>query len=185
MNNIILDIFLSFLKIGAFTIGGGYAMLSVIEEEVVRKKEWLSQEEFIDGMAIAQSTPGVLAVNISIIIGYKMAGYRGMFAGVLGSVLPSFFIVVLLSKFLMIHKDSEIFIAVFNGIKPAVVALIFLSVFRIGKSTKITLKTVIIPIIIASIIKFTPISPIYIIIAIIIFGNIILIRKEKNKKNKK
>lgn len=177
--NIIFEIFLSFLKIGAFTIGGGYAMLSVIEDEVVNKKKWLENEEFIDGMAIAQSTPGVLAVNISIITGYRIAGYGGMIAGILGSVLPSFLIVVLLSKFLLIYKDSPIFIAIFNGIKPAVVALIFLSVFRIGKSSKITLKTVIIPIIIALIIKFTPISPIYIIIAIMILGNIILLQKEK------
>ncbi len=180
--HIILDIFLSFLKIGAFTIGGGYAMFSVIEEEVVENKKWLNEEEFIDGMAIAQSTPGVLAVNISTIIGYRIAGYAGMFAGILGAVLPSFLIVVLLSKLLILYKDTRLFIAIFNGIKPAVVALIFLSVYRIGKTTKISLKTVAIPIAIALIIKFTSISPIYIILAIIIFGNIFLMTRERKNK---
>ena len=94
--NKIVEIFILFFKIGAFTIGGGYAMLSLIEDEIVNKKKWLGQEEFVDGMAIAQSTPGVLAVNISLITGYKIAGFMGMFAGMLGAVLPSFFIVLFL-----------------------------------------------------------------------------------------
>ncbi|MCI7223397.1 MAG: chromate transporter, partial [Fusobacteriaceae bacterium] len=73
-DNLILKIFIVFFKIGAFTIGGGYAMLSLIEDEIVNKKKWLSQDEFLEGMVIAQSTPGVLAVNISIVTGYKIAG---------------------------------------------------------------------------------------------------------------
>lgn len=178
-----IDIFISFLKIGAFTIGGGYAMLSLIEDEIVNKKKWLGQEEFLDGMSIAQATPGVLAVNISIITGYRIAGVIGTIAGVLGSVLPAFLIVVFLSKFLMIYRTNDIFISVFNGIKPAVVALIFLSVYRIGKSSKVNLKNFIIPLMVALIIKFTPISPIYIIILTIIIGNFYFNYKDKEKKN--
>lgn len=178
-----IEIFISFLKIGAFTIGGGYAMLSLIEDEIVNKKKWLGQEEFLDGMSIAQSTPGVLAVNISIITGYKIAGVIGTIAGVLGSVLPAFLIVVFLSKFLMAYRTHEIFISVFNGIKPAVVALIFLSVYRIGKSSKVNLKNFIIPAFVALIIKFTPISPIYIIILTIVIGNFYFNYKDKKEAN--
>lgn len=180
---IIFKIFIVFSKIGAFTIGGGYAMLSLIEDEIVNKKKWLSQDEFLEGMVIAQSVPGVLAVNISIITGYKIAGFLGMIAGVLGSILPSFLIVLLLSKFLMIYRNTEIFIAFFSGLKPAVVALILISVFRIAKSSKINYKNFFIPLGIALIIKYTDISPIYIIIAAIILGNIYYFHLEKTDKN--
>ncbi|WP_022819328.1 chromate transporter [Fusobacterium russii] len=180
---IIFKIFIVFSKIGAFTIGGGYAMLSLIEDEIVNKKKWLSQDEFLEGMVIAQSVPGVLAVNISIITGYKIAGFLGMIAGVLGSILPSFLIVLLLSKFLMIYRNTEIFIAFFSGLKPAVVALILISVSRIAKSSKINYKNFFIPLGIALIIKYTDISPIYIIIAAIILGNIYYFHLEKTDKN--
>lgn len=186
--NLILKIFLVFFKIGAFTIGGGYAMLSLIEDEIVNKRKWLTQDEFLEGMVIAQSTPGVLAVNISIVTGYKIAGVLGLFAGVLGSVLPSFLIVLLLSKFLMVYRHTKIFIAFFNGLKPAVVALILISVCRIAKSSKINKKNIIIPIIVALIIKFTDISPIYIIIVTMILGNFYysqLAKKEKIGEIKK
>lgn len=183
-NNLILKIFIVFLKIGAFTIGGGYAMLSLIEDEIVNKKKWLSQDEFLEGMVIAQSTPGVLAVNISIVTGYKIAGFLGMFAGVLGSILPSFLIVLLLSRFLMIYRHTEIFIAFFNGLKPAVVALILISVCRIAKSSKVNYKNFYIPLSIALIVKFTDISPIYIIIATMILGNIYFASKDKREKLK-
>lgn len=180
---IIFKIFIVFSKIGAFTIGGGYAMLSLIEDEIVNKKKWLSQDEFLEGMVIAQSVPGVLAVNISIITGYKIAGFLGMIAGVLGSILPSFLIVLLLSKFLMIYRNTEIFIAFFSGLKPAVVALILISVSRIAKSSKINYKNFFIPLGIALIIKYTDISPIYIILAAIILGNIYYFYLEKTDKN--
>ncbi|MDY5305353.1 chromate transporter [Fusobacterium gastrosuis] len=183
-DNLILKIFIVFFKIGAFTIGGGYAMLSLIEDEIVNKKKWLSQDEFLEGMVIAQSTPGVLAVNISIVTGYKIAGYLGMFAGVLGSILPSFFIVLLLSRFLMIYRHTEIFIAFFNGLKPAVVALILISVCRIARSSKVNYKNFFIPLGIALIVKFTDISPIYIIIATMILGNIYFSNRDKKEKLK-
>lgn len=183
-DNLILKIFIVFFKIGAFTIGGGYAMLSLIEDEIVNKKKWLSQDEFLEGMVIAQSTPGVLAVNISIVTGYKIAGYLGMFAGVLGSILPSFFIVLLLSRFLMIYRHTEIFIAFFNGLKPAVVALILISVCRIARSSKVNYKNFFIPLGIALIVKFTDISPIYIIIVTMILGNIYFSNRDKKEKLK-
>lgn len=170
-DNLIVKIFLVFFKIGAFTIGGGYAMLSLIEDEIVNKKKWLNHDDFLEGMVIAQSTPGVLAVNISIVTGYRIAGILGMFAGVLGSILPSFLIVLCLSKFLLIYRHSSIFIAFFNGLKPAVIALILISVFRIAKSSKVNYKNFYIPLIVALIVKFSNISPVYIIIIAMILGN--------------
>lgn len=185
-SKIIFKIFIVFSKIGAFTIGGGYAMLSLIEDEIVNKKKWLNQDEFLEGMVIAQSVPGVLAVNISIITGYKIAGVLGMFAGVLGSILPSFLIVLLLSKFLMIYRNTDIFIAFFSGLKPAVVGLILISVCRIAKSSKVNYKNFLIPLSTALIIKYTNISPIYIITATIILGNIYYFYFNKiNKYTKK
>lgn len=183
--NRIIEIFILFFKIGAFTIGGGYAMLSLIEDEIVNKKKWLGHEEFLDGMAIAQSTPGVLAVNISLITGYKIAGFLGMFAGMLGAVLPSFFIVLFLSQVLLAYGNHPIVVAIFNGIKPAITALILISVYRIGKSANINRYNFILPIIVAILIRYFRISPIFIIIATMALGNIYFKIKEdrENKKN--
>ena len=183
--NRIIEIFILFFKIGAFTIGGGYAMLSLIEDEIVNKKKWLDHEEFLDGMAIAQSTPGVLAVNISLITGYKIAGFLGMFAGMLGAVLPSFFIVLFLSQILLAYGNHPLVVAIFNGVKPAITALILISVYRIGKSANINRYNFVIPLIVAVLIKYFRVSPIIIIIATMILGNIFYILKEKKEDDKK
>ena len=183
--NRIIEIFILFFKIGAFTIGGGYAMLSLIEDEIVNKKKWLGKEEFVDGMAIAQSTPGVLAVNISLITGYKIAGFLGMFAGMLGAVLPSFFIVLFLSQILLAYGNHPLVVAIFNGVKPAITALILISVYRIGKSANINRYNFVIPLIVAVLIKYFGVSPIVIIIATMILGNIFYILKEKKEDDKK
>ena len=183
--NKIFEIFILFFKIGAFTIGGGYAMLSLIEDEIVNKKKWLDHEEFLDGMAIAQSTPGVLAVNISLITGYKIAGFLGMFAGMLGAVLPSFFIVLFLSQILLAYGNHPLVVAIFNGVKPAITALILISVYRIGKSANINRYNFVIPLIVAVLIKYFRVSPIIIIIATMILGNIFYMLKEKKEDDKK
>lgn len=183
--NRILEIFILFFKIGAFTIGGGYAMLSLIEDEIVNKKKWLEKEEFVDGMAIAQSTPGVLAVNISLITGYKIAGFSGMIVGMLGAVLPSFFIVLFLSQALLVYGNHHLIVGIFNGIKPAITALILISVYRIGKSANINRYNFILPIIVAILIRYFGVSPIFIIIATMVLGNIFYILKEKKEDDKK
>ena len=183
--NRIIEIFILFFKIGAFTIGGGYAMLSLIEDEIVNKKKWLGHEEYLDGMAIAQSTPGVLAVNISLITGYKIAGFSGMIVGMLGAVLPSFFIVLFLSQILLTYGNHPLVVAIFNGVKPAITALILISVYRIGKSANINRYNFVIPLIVAVLIKYFRVSPIIIIIATMILGNIFYILKEKKEDDKK
>ena len=97
--NIYLESFGIFFKIGAFTIGGGYAMVPLIENEIVTKRKWIAQEDFIDLLAISQSAPGILAVNISIFIGYKLRGIRGSIVTALGTILPSFIIILAIALF--------------------------------------------------------------------------------------
>jgi len=164
------EIFITFAKIGAFTIGGGYAMIPLIEKEVVDKKKWISHNDFIDMVAIAQSAPGILAVNISILVGYKMKKNSGSVVASLGATLPSFLIILLIALFFKQFGDIEWIQKMFKAIRPAVVALIAVPVFTTAKSIGINLKTVIIPIAAAFLIWFWGISPIYIIIAAALGG---------------
>ena len=106
--NIYLEAFGIFFKIGAFTIGGGYAMVPLIENEIVTKRNWISKDDFIDLLAIAQSAPGILAVNISIFIGYKLRGIRGSLVTALGTVLPSFVIILAIAMFFHNFKDLSL-----------------------------------------------------------------------------
>ena len=106
--NIYLEAFGIFFKIGAFTIGGGYAMVPLIENEIVTKRKWIAQEDFIDLLAISQSAPGILAVNISIFIGYKLRGIRGSIITALGTILPSFIIILAIALFFHSFKDNPI-----------------------------------------------------------------------------
>ena len=111
------NIFITFAKIGSFTIGGGYAMIPLIREELV-KKGWLSDEELPDIIALAQSAPGVLAVNMSIFAGYKMRGFKGSLAATFGSVLPSFLIILLIAMLFTGYQDNPVVVRIFKGIRP-------------------------------------------------------------------
>ena len=130
--NIYLEAFGIFFKIGAFTIVGGYAMVPLIENEIVPKRKWIAQEDFIDLLAISQSAPGILAVNISIFIGYKLRGIRGSIITALGTILPSFIIILAIALFFHSFKDNPIVERIFKGIRPAVVALIAAPTFTCG-----------------------------------------------------
>jgi chromate transporter len=164
------EMFYSFFKIGAFTIGGGYAMIPLIEKEVVDKKQWIDREDFLDMLALAQSAPGPIAINTAVFVGYKMAGIPGMIFTVLGSVLPSFIIILIIASFFVGIKDSEAVERAFKGIRPAVVALIAAPVLRLGKSAKINRKTIIIPILVAVLVAFAKITAVYIILAAAVLG---------------
>ena len=128
------EIFITFFKIGCFIIGGGYAMIPVIQREVVEKKKWISQEEFLDAIAITNSLPGPLALNSVIFVGYKLAGPLGSLTAVFATALPSFLIILTIATFFTAIKDSIIVQNIFNGIRPAVVALIFFAVIKLAKS---------------------------------------------------
>lgn len=157
--------FRTFFKIGAFTLGGGYAMIPIIEAEVVEKKKWIDREQFVDLVAVAQSCPGVFAANISIFIGYKLRKMRGALCTCLGAVLPSFLIILLIALFFHRFMDVPWIAAMFRGIRPAVVALIAVPTFTLAKSAKINLSTCWIPILTALLIYALGVNPVYIIIA--------------------
>lgn len=162
--NIYLSFFLIFCKIGAFTIGGGYAMVPLIENEIIDKRKWIGKDDFIDLLAIAQSTPGIFAVNIAIFIGYKLRGIRGSIVTTLGTILPSFFIMLAIALFFHSFQDNPVVERIFKGIRPAVVALIAAPCFNMAKAAKINRYTIYIPIVSTLLIWLLGVSPIYIII---------------------
>lgn len=162
--NIYFETFGIFFKIGAFTIGGGYAMVPLIENEIVTKRKWIAQEDFVDLLAISQSAPGILAVNISIFIGYKLKGIRGSIISALGTVMPSFLIILAIALFFHNFKDNVYVENIFKGIRPAVVALIAAPTFTMAKSAKINRYNIWIPIVSALLIWLLDFSPIWIII---------------------
>jgi chromate transporter len=130
----LFELFMIFFKIGAFTIGGGYAMVPLIQDEICSKKKWSTDKEFIDIIAIAQSLPGVLAVNTASIVGYKLFGIPGVIAASLGAVLPSFLIILVIAMFFVEFAKYKITESIFRGVRPAVVALIAYSVIKLGKN---------------------------------------------------
>lgn len=159
------DAFVTFFKIGLFTIGGGYAMIPLIEKEVVEKKRWIDRDEFLDLMAVAQSAPGVFAVNLSIFIGYKRAGVKGSVACAIGNVMPSVLIILLIALFFQQFKEHDVIENVFKGIRPAVVALILVPTFKMARTARVNRYNVWIPIVTALLIWVLGISPIYVIVA--------------------
>ncbi len=128
------EMFLLFFKIGAFTIGGGYAMIPLIQKELIEKKRWVDERHFLDNLAVAQSIPGPIVVNFSLLTGYRLRGLPGGLFSLLGTVLPSFLIILLLAIFLWQYQDRPMVQAAFQGIRPAVVALIASAAYRLGRN---------------------------------------------------
>jgi chromate transporter len=159
-----LQLFWTYLKIGTFTIGGGYVMLSMIEHEIVERKGWIDSEEFMNMIALAQAAPGLIAVNSAIFIGWRIGGWRGVIATVLGAVLPSFFIILAIAILFQDYKDYPAVEAVFKGVRPAVVALIAAPLCRMAISAKITWATAAIPVSGALLIWLGGLSPVWIIL---------------------
>lgn len=189
-SNLYLKLFISFFKIGAFTFGGGWAMIPLIEREVVDKQNWIKREDFVDALAIAQSLPGVLAVNISILIGNKLRGLKGCLMATLGTILPSFLIILAIAIWFVQTYDNPVVERIFKGIRPAVVALIVSPVFSTAKTARINIKTVIIPIIVALSIWLGGVSPIWFVLlgaigGILYCNNVIASSKQKSNKEEK
>lgn len=164
--------FKTFFKIGIFTLGGGYAMIPLIEEEVVDRHRWVNKEEMLDLIAIAQSCPGVFAINIAIFIGYKVRQLRGAIATALGTALPSFLIILLIAMFFHQFSDNHVVAAIFKGIRPAVVALIAVPTFNLAKQAQLNRFTIWIPVVSALAIWALGVSPIWVIIVAGIGGYI-------------
>ena len=166
----LLQLFWTFFKIGAFTLGGGYAMIPLVQREVVDNRRWLGEDEFLDLRALAQSAPGIIAVNTAVFVGYKVGGWRGLVLSVLGATLPSFLIILLIATFFTQFRNYPAVEAVFKGIRPAVVALIAAPLYKMAKSAKVTWKNLWIPVAAALLIWLVGVSPVVIIIVAILGG---------------
>ena len=164
------EIFAIFFKIGAFTFGGGYAMVPLIRNEVVDKKHWIADNEFMDMLAIAQSMPGPLALNTALFVGNKRLGFKGSLFSAAGVIVPSFISILLIAMIFTQFKTNPIVERIFKGIRPAVVALIAAPLLGLGKSAGVTLKNIWIPAGVALCAWLLHISPIYIVVACIALG---------------
>jgi chromate transporter len=129
-----LKLFWIFFRVGAFTFGGGYAMVPIIQKEIVEKEKLVEAKEFLDIVAVSQSLPGPIAVNATIFTGYKLLGTLGAVAGLLGTVLPSLIVIILLAIFYNSIRDMKAIQLFFKGVRPAIVALIFMSAIKLGES---------------------------------------------------
>ena len=177
-------LFKVFFRIGLFTLGGGYAMIPIIEKYVVDKNRWIDREEFLDLIAVAQTCPGVFAMNISTFIGYKLHKTRGAVFAALGAALPSFLIILAIAACFHQFSDVTWVAACFNGIRPAVVALIAAPTFTLAKSAGITFANCWIPAVSALLIWLFGVNPIYIILAAGIGGYVYgLLSEDDNRQS--
>lgn len=161
----LLKFFLTCNKIGAFTLGGGYAMIPIMEQEFVDKNRWMERQEFMDIMVVAQTTPGIFSIDMASHIGYKLRGVWGGIVGALGIALPSILAIIVIAMFFRTFKDNPWVMKFFCGVRPAVVALIAAPCFKMAKTAKITLRTLWIPVVCCALIALLGVSPIWIIIA--------------------
>ena len=161
---ILLKMFVTFLRIGAFTFGGGYAMIPLIQAEVVDKNKWLTYDEFIDTVVIAQSAPGAIAVNVSVFVGYRIRKTLGALVCTLAVVIPSFVVILTIAAFFYKFRDNSIVEKVFLGIGPAVVALIATAVFRFSKGIQLNKRKLFISAITVVAVVLLKINPIFIIL---------------------
>lgn len=163
------NIFWVFAKIGAFTIGGGIPMIAAIKSELVARR-WLNDEDFVDIITLAQTAPGLFAVNISILTGYRLRGTKGSVVATIASCLPPFLIILLVAMFFTSFKDNPYVIKAFKGIRPVVVALIGVPMLDMLKATKMRWWSWVIVLSSMTLVCFLGVSPIYILICIIVLA---------------
>ncbi|UMZ75429.1 chromate transporter [Natranaerofaba carboxydovora] len=180
LQNTCLKLFITFLRLGAFTFGGGYAMLPLIKRDIVEKENWLDEGEFLDALTISQSVPGAVAINTAIYTGYKIKGTPGAFVCLLGVIIPSFTIILLIAMYFLRFQEVGIVNKAFMGIRPGVVGLIFAAVISIGKPI-LTQKKSIIIFLAAFFLAVIGLHPIGVIVA---FGVLAFILNKGEKKHK-
>ena len=182
MMKTLFKMFLTFARIGGFTFGGGYAMLPMLQREVVEKYKWATNDELLDYYAIGQCTPGVIAVNTATFIGYKLKGIPGAIFATLGVVTPSMIIIGLIAAFISNFRDLEVVQWAFSGVRAAVVALILSAVIKIGKKSIVDIFTALIFVVVAVLSFVTDLSPVIFVVTAAVCGLIIKISKEKKAK---
>ena len=161
----LLQLFLVFARIGGFTFGGGYAMLPLLQREIVEKRKWATQEELMDYYAIGQCTPGIIAVNTATFIGYKIKGIIGGIVATVGVVAPSIVIIVVISAFISNFQDLQAVKWAFGGIRAAVIALIVSSVIKLSNKSLVDVVTVILFLVVTALSFFTNLSPAIFVVA--------------------
>jgi chromate transporter len=176
------QLFWTYLKIGTFTLGGGYAMLPLIQREVVDRQGWIDEEEFLNMIALAQAAPGLIAVNSAIFIGWRVGGWSGVAGAVLGAVLPSFLIILSIATVFAEWKEQPAVEAAFKGIRPAVVALIAAPLVKMARAAKISWLTLFIPIAAALLIWLGHVNPVWVILATIIITLVMVDIVERRRK---
>ena len=167
----LLQLFTTFFKIGLFSFGGGFAMIPLIQREVIEKHKWSDEKDFLDMLVLAQSTPGPIAVNTSVFVGYKMAGVAGAIMATLGTVLPSFIVILLLALFFAEVRENRYVDAAFRAMRPAVVALIVAPLIGLVKGMKWYMMAVAAAVAIA--VWYFGFSPAY-LIAIALVGGVVV-----------
>ena len=178
----LLRMFFTFARIGGFTFGGGYAMLPMLQKEVVEKYKWATNDELLDYYAIGQCTPGVIAVNTATFIGYKLKGIPGAIFATLGVVTPSVIIIGIIAAFVSNFRDLEVVQWAFSGIRAAVVALILSASIKIGKKSLVDIFTVLIFVAVTVLSFFTDLSPVIFVVTAAVCGLVIKLSKEKKAK---
>ncbi|MCQ2149365.1 MAG: chromate transporter [Bacteroidales bacterium] len=178
------DLFLTFAKIGAFTIGGGAAMIALLREEIV-KRGWISDEEFPDILAIAQSSPGLLAVNFSIFAGYRIRGTKGSIVATIGSCIPPFLIILLIAMFFSGFRDNPTVMSIFRGIRPAVTAIIAVPMIQMAMETNHSRWAWAATLAVLGLVAFLKISPIWILLVTILVSFAIALYRDKREGRRK
>lgn len=171
---LLFTIFITFFKISPITFGGGYAMIPVIEREVVERKQWIKQEEVTDLFALAGSIPGAIAINSATFIGYRIAGIPGAMAATIGVMVPTFFIIVTLSVFYLFFNDHPKVEAAFEGIRPAVVALIVFAASKMRKGAVVDKTTFSIAACALFLLLFVKLHPVLVIVTGAVSGIVLM-----------
>ena len=178
----LLQLFTTFFKIGLFSFGGGFAMIPLIQREVIEKHKWINDKDFVDMLVLAQSTPGPIAVNTAVFVGYKTRGVVGAIATTLGTVLPSFIVILLLALFFAEVRDNRYVDAAFRAMRPAVVALIVAPLMGLVKGMKWYLAAI--SAVVAMAVWYFGVSPMYLIGAGVVVGVVLAVangRKEMKR----
>lgn len=180
----IWQLFVIFSRIGAFTFGGGYAMLPILQRELAEEKKWVSEEELIDYYAIGQSTPGIIAINTATMVGYKRKGISGAIAATIGMVFPSLVIITLIASFFQRFREYPLVQHAFAGIQIGVIALILNIVIKMWKSSVKTYFGIVIFLLGFLLLAFLRVSPIFVIINSALIGIIVQNSREKRLSSK-
>ena len=175
-----IELFCSFFKIGLFTFGGGYAMIPIIQREVITHHRWIEEQEFLNLLTLAQSAPGPISLNTSVFVGYKMYGYRGALAALLGVVLPSFLIILAVAIFFSQIRENPVVDAAFKGMRPVVVALILAPIMGFTKGMNWIRMAVVAAV--ALLVWRFGLSPIYLLLGGAVIGALLAIRQGKEAK---